>query len=177
MNSKSEPPSQTVPDLALGSALLQPPALAHAFDIHADFDRRMVAGPVCGGGQMGFVGVSEGPITGPRLTGRVLPFSGGDFAHVRSDGVVEINAHYMLEASDGTIIYLQNRGYLDRAHQATVAPAEGSALVTAPYYFRVTPLFRTPIGPHDWLTRTVLIGVGERHQNPDYTMFRYYVVL
>ena len=150
------------------------PVLEHAFDIHVDFDRRIVCGPICGGGQMGFVGAGGGTIHGPRLNGRVVPMSGGDYAHVRSDGVVEINAHYLLEASDGTLIYLQNRGFLDRSQHRANAKTEPDKDA---YYFRVTPIFRTPIGPHDWLTRTVILGSGERHQNPDYTFFRYYTVL
>jgi hypothetical protein len=150
------------------------PVLEHAFDIRVDFDRRITCGPISGGGQMGFVGVCGGTIHGPRLNGRVVPMSGGDYAHVRPDGVVEINAHYLLEASDGTPIYLQNRGFLDRSPHRANAAAEPDKDA---YYFRVTPVFRTPIGPHDWLTRTVILGGGERHQNPDYTFFRYYAVL
>lgn len=126
---------------------------------------------------MGYVGAGGGPVTGPRLNGRVLPSSGGDYAHVRPDGVVEVNAHYMLEASDGTLIYLQNRGFLYRMHPESGVPAGPDADSSTPYYFRITPSFRTPIGPHDWLTRTVILGVGKRHQDPDYTYFRYYVVL
>jgi len=38
-------------------------------------------------------------------------------------------------------------------------------------------VFDTPIGPHDWLTRTVIVGTGKRHANPDYTIFTYYAVL
>jgi len=42
---------------------------------------------------------------------------------------------------------------------------------------RGTPYFDTPVGPHDWLTRTVIVGSGKRHANPDYTIFTYYAVL
>ena len=150
------------------------PVLDYAFEVRVDFDRRMVCGPVCGGGNMGFTSVGGGAIRGPRLNGRVVPLSGGDYAHVRSDGVVEINAHYLLEASDGTLIYLHNRGYIDdseRRANAILAPGKDDC------YFRITPVFRTPIGPHDWLTRTVILGAGERHQDPDHVVFRYYVVL
>jgi len=176
MASHSEPPATAAPT-GLSGPLLQPPLLAYAFDIRVDFDRRLIAGPVVGGGKMGFVGAAGGIVDGPRLCGRVLPLSGGDYAHVRPDGVVEINAHYMLEASDGTLIYLQNRGYLDRGHTGASVPADAAAAGVTPYYFRVTPSFRTPNGPHDWLTRTVILGVGERHQDPDFTFFRYYAVL
>ncbi len=157
--------------------LLGPPVLEWAFDIRVDFDRRLICGPVSGGGKMGYVGAGGGPVTGPRLSGRVLPSSGGDYAHVRPDGVVEINAHYMLEATDGTLIYLQNRGFVYRKDPDSGVPAGAGADSSTPYYFRITPAFRTPIGPHDWLTRTVILGVGKRHQDPDYTYFRYYAVL
>ena len=107
----------------------------------------------------------------PDLNGRVVPSSGGDYANLRPDGVVEMNAHYLLEASDGTLIYLQNRGY------GYIDPSERRATGKDAAYLRLTPVFRTPIGPHDWLTRTVIVGAGERRENPDHTVFRYYVVL
>ena len=44
-------------------------------------------------------------------------------------------------------------------------------------YFRCTPYFRVPEGPHDWLNRTVVVGGGERKSNPDHSVFRYYAVL
>jgi hypothetical protein len=44
-------------------------------------------------------------------------------------------------------------------------------------YFRCTPYFRAPEGPHDWLNRTVIVGGGERKTNPDHSLFRYYAVL
>ena len=59
------------------------PVLDFAFEVRVDFDRRMVCGPVCGGGNMGFTSVGGGAIRGPRLNGRVVPLSGGDYAHLR----------------------------------------------------------------------------------------------
>jgi hypothetical protein len=44
-------------------------------------------------------------------------------------------------------------------------------------YFRCTPYFRAPEGPHGWLNRTVIVGGGERHTAPDHTLFRYYAAL
>ena len=41
--------------------------------------------------------------------------SGADYATVRADGVVDFNAHYLLQADDGTYIYIVNRGYLKAA--------------------------------------------------------------
>jgi hypothetical protein len=36
-------------------------------------------------------------VSGPRLNGTVLDYSGADWPIVRTDGVVELNAHYVLE--------------------------------------------------------------------------------
>ena len=79
----------------------------------------------------------------------------------------------MFEASDGTLIYLHNRGYIDNSERranAVLSPSKDDC------YFRITPVFRTPSARHDWLTRTSILGAGERHQDPDHVIFRYYVV-
>ena len=50
---------------------------------------------------------AAGTIEGPRLQGRVVPYSGGDYL---SNG--RLDARYMLEGSDGSMIYLTNTRYL-----------------------------------------------------------------
>jgi len=140
--------------------------LVHAFDIRMNFFKRVIFGPVSGGAKQGYVSFKDGVIKGPRLNGKLMEYSGADWATVRMDGVVETNAHYMLEADDGTPIYIQNRGYIYNTQPNAPGPA----------YFRCTPYFRAPVGKHDWLNRTVIVGGGERHENPDYTIFRYYTV-
>jgi len=100
---------------------------------------------------------------------------------IRADGVVELNAHYMIEADDGALIYIRNLGYV---HGPLVIPDPHSgepATVTA--YFRCTPYFRAPEGPYAWLNRTVVIGIGTRvpkrvsDDEPDHSVFRYFRVL
>ena len=147
--------------------------LEHVFDVRIDFHERHVFGPVSGGAKQGYVSVKSGIVEGPRLNGKVLDYSGADWALVRPDGVVELNAHYMLQADDGTLIYIRNLGYVYGA--APVAP--GTQAAPRSSYFRCTPYFRAPEGPHDWLNRTVIIGGGERKANPDHSVFRYYAVL
>jgi len=138
--------------------------LEHVFDVRIDFHERHVFGPLPGGARQGYTSVKSGVVEGPRLNGRVVDYSGADWASVRADGVVELNAHYLLEASDGTLIYIRNLGY--------VYGASG----TRPAYFRCTPYFRAPDGPHEWLNRTVIVGGGERRSTPDHSLFRYYAV-
>lgn len=142
--------------------------LEPVFDIEVLFGAdRTIVGPMPGGASQGYTPAIGGSISGPRLSGSVVPHSGADYATVRTDGTIELSAHYMLQADDGTLIYIQNRGYL-------VRPAPGS---DQPSYFRLTPNFRVPEGPHDWLTRTVIVGGGERRTGPDRTLFRYYALV
>ncbi|MDT8398960.1 MAG: DUF3237 family protein [Pseudomonadales bacterium] len=102
--------------------------------------------------------VAGGEIFGPRLQGRVVAGSGADFA---SNGMLD--AHFMLQAADGTWIYVNQLGY---EHAAEGEP-----------YFRVTPYFDTPTGPHDWLGKTVFVGTGIRGVEPDHILYTYYALL
>ena len=45
---------------------------------------------------------------------------------------------------------------------------------TQDYYLRAQPTFETPVGKHDWLTRHVFVGVGERR--PDGNPVSYYAL-
>jgi hypothetical protein len=40
--------------------------------------------------------------------------------------------------------------------------AAGEAVDPASYYFRATPAFEAPPGPHAWMMHTVFIATGER---------------
>lgn len=108
------------------------------------------------------------------LSGVVVPHSGGDWPHLWESGLVEFEAHYMMQATDGTPIYIHNRGVAwsdpavrDRIEAGeTVAPEDN--------YLRITPRFEAPAGPHEWLNRTIFVGVAERRG--DSTFFDYYRV-
>ena len=92
----------------------------------------------------------------------VVPGSGGDWPRLWDGGLVEFEAHYMLEAADGTPIYVHNRG-LAWSDPAVLARIEaGEPVDPAASYCRVTPRFEAPEVPHAWLTRTVFVGVAER---------------
>jgi len=50
----------------------------------------------------------------------------------------------------------------------------GSPVPHREYYLRASPTFEVSRGKHDWLTRHVFIGVGERL--PDGNRVRYYAL-
>jgi hypothetical protein len=147
-----------------------PIKLEYVFQIRIDFSERVsFATPH---GTRAYVPAVSGVIEGPRLQGKVVPHSGADFA---ANG--HLNAHYMLQASDGAYIYINNTGYLYPVDGKPLDRNDPSWGGDREFYFRITPVFDTPVGPHDWLTRTIIVGTGKRHANPDYTLFTYYAVL
>lgn len=143
--------------------------LEYAFSIRIDFTERIRFQTPAG--KRSYVPAAGGEIWGPRLQGRVVGGSGADYA-----GVYGLDAHYMLEASDGSPIYIHNSGYLyplDGSETRLDDPSWGG---DREFYFRITPRFDAPVGPHDWLTRTIIVGTGQRVANPDHTVFTYYAV-
>ncbi len=86
----------------------------------------------------------------------------------------------MLEEDDGTVILLNNKGFLWGRKPDTMeklrdwAFADGAPVPQQEYYLRGNPTFETSIGKHDWLTKHVFIGVGER--KPDGNVLRYYAL-
>ena len=83
-----------------------------------------------------------------------------------------------MQENDGTLIYLQNRGFrhgppdvMERLYKL----APGDVVDPSLYYFRCTPTFEVPPGPHDWLTKYVFIGVGSRDEKGN--LIRYYQVM
>lgn len=156
------------------------PHLEFVMEVRLKFpDVQMIANTPAGGNRSA-VYVREGTFEGPKLKGRVVPGSGGDYAYFRPDDVAVFDARYMLEVDDGSLILLHNKGYLWGRHDDTMARLrewafnDGPPVPHADYYLRCTPTFETSIGKYDWLTKTVFIGVGER--KPDGNLVRYYAL-
>jgi hypothetical protein len=112
--------------------------------------------------------VDTGTIRGPHLNGRIMPQSGADWALFRPDKVLALDARYMLEAEDGTLILMHNRGYLAGRADGVLERIQdwmfrdGPPVPFEAYYLRTAPTFEVTKGPHDWLMRTVVVGIGER---------------
>jgi Protein of unknown function (DUF3237) len=150
-------------------AVLPKIELEYAFSVRIFFKERVEFETPRGG--RGYTPPSSGEVWGPRLQGKVVPYSGADYAifqNIRETGI-KINTHYMLQADDGAWIYIRNLGYLHRLplYEGT----EGGRT-----YFRMTPYFAAPKGPHDWMTRTIFVGTAARRSNPDHSLFTYYAV-
>ena len=155
---------------------MQTPTLELAFSVRLDFGEgpRVRFTPAATTFTRGFVSVVGGDVKGPRLTGRVVPFSGGDWPRMWASGLIEFEAHYMLEADDGAPIYIHNRGIAWSDPRVLARIEAGESVDPGATYCRITPRFEAPEGTHEWLNRTIFVGVAERQGSS--TAFDYYAV-
>jgi hypothetical protein len=97
------------------------------------------------------------------------------------DKPLALDARYLPQEKDGTLILLQNKGFIWRRHDDTLqklydyAFNEGPGVPHQEYYFRTVPTFEVPAGRHDWLNNHIFIGIGERLK--DGNRIRYYAVM
>ena len=157
------------------------PKLEFLFEVRLFFTRVHSIGPMPSGAGRGAVYVDSGWVKGPRLNGKALPGSGGDWSLFRPDGVLQMDARYMLEEDDGTLILLHNRGYLWGRTPDVIPRIQdwmfrgGPAVPHSEFYLRCSPTFEVATGKHDWLMRHVIVGVGDRYA--DGNIIRYYALL
>lgn len=90
--------------------------------------------------------ITGGEITGPGLSGHVLP-GGADFAQRLPDGAYAIEARYCVELADGTPLMITNAGRMQPM-------ADGS------YQGRTRAQVEAPAGSNGWLTHAVLFGTA-----------------
>lgn len=150
------------------------PRLDYVFMLRVNFGHRTKIGPLPSGFVRGFTNVVGGTISGPRLNGDIVPHSGGDWPAYWPGGAVEFSARYMLRADDGTLIALVNRGYRHASPAVTERMERLDPVAPDEYYMRLAPSFEAPVGPHDWLNRTVFVGTADRRT--DHSLFHFWAV-
>lgn len=157
------------------------PRFEFVFEIDLDFTRTQNINNMPTGAGRGAVYLDSGTIKGPRLNGKAVPNSGGDYALFRPDDVLSFDARYMLQENDGTLIMIHNKGYLWGRYSDTMVKIRkwifenGPAVPESDYYLRAFPTFEVEKGKHDWLMRHVIIGVGKRKAAGN--TVRYYALL
>jgi hypothetical protein len=113
-----------------------------------------------GKGLRRMIPITGGKFEGPRFSGTVLP-GGADWQLVRMDGVVEVEAKYVMQAETGAKVVVKNTGILKAPGAVLGALAVGEVPDPSSYYFRTRPTFETGDEGLAWLNRTVALGVAE----------------
>lgn len=112
-------------------------------------------------GERRYVPLTGGTVRGPGLTGRILP-GGVDWQIQRADGVLEIDAHYVIEAQDGAQIEVRSTGVRHGPPEVMARLARGEAVDPQSYYFRTA--VRLTTGAQQWwhLNKLLVLARGQR---------------
>ena len=152
---------------------MSPPDLRLAFEIDVEVAAPLDLGQTqCGHRRV--IPIAGGRVTGPRLQGRILA-GGADWQILRSDGTADLDARYTIQTDDGALIYAINRGVRHGPPEVLASLNRGERVDPGAYYFRSAATFETSAAEHAWLTRAIMIGVGERY--PDKVIIRFWELM
>ena len=151
---------------------MTPPDLQFAFEIEVEVGAPLDFGQTQNGHRR-VVPIQGGRVSGPKLQGRVLQ-GGADWQILRPDGAADLDARYTIQADNGALIYVVNRGVRHGPPDVLARMNRGERVEPGSYYFRSVATFETSAVECDWLTRAILLGVGERY--PDRVAIKFWEV-
>jgi hypothetical protein len=136
------------------------PGLNFVAEIRVDVGEPITIGET-GAGLRRVIPILGGNVEGPRLNGRIVP-AGADFQILRADGVMELEANYVVEAAHGALIYVVNRGLRHGPAGAMEKLMRGEQVDPKLIYFRAAPRFETAAPEHKWMMRSLFVCTGTR---------------
>jgi hypothetical protein len=146
-----------VPDKVVA---IEAPPLSYVFSAAIELGAPIEIG-IIDGNRERFIPILGGAVYGPRLTGIVLS-AAGDWQIVRGDGRTDLLARYFLQASDGTVITIENPGMRVAPPEIIERMACGEVVSSTCYYSGGSPKFRVAAGLHDWLRKSIFFARGVR---------------
>ncbi|OBR54815.1 hypothetical protein A6456_35900 [Paraburkholderia tropica] len=129
--------------------------LTFSFEIRVDIAASIDTRTLRGNG--GFVPITGGTVSGPALTGKVLP-AGGDWFRNLDAECCHVDAMYLLQSEDGVTIRIHNPGVYLASEEVNARLERGLTVPAQAYYFRTTPRFDAPEGRYGWLSRRVFVA-------------------
>jgi hypothetical protein len=146
--------------------------LEFAFELRVEVSAIQVMGDTPKGNRR-MIPITGGTFEGPRIQGKIQP-GGYDWQIIRTDGVAELDARYVLETSEVVLITIVNQGLRRGAADVMKRLAEGKDVNPSEYYFRSIPIFETADPRYAWLTQSVFVATGIR--KPDKVLIQVYKV-
>lgn len=137
-----------------------PPALIPMTQVLCDVGTLVTLGP----GKYGerrYVPLGGGTVRGPELNGTLVE-GGVDWQVNRSDGVLDIAAHYVIRTSDGALVEVQSDGMRHGPAEVMARLARGDVVGRDEYFFRTIMRFQT--GAPQWahLNKVLALACGQR---------------
>lgn len=139
---------------------MQQPQLEFAFELRIQVSLLPEVGKT-GKGTRKMVALTGGSFEGPDIKGTIVP-GGYDWQLIRTDGVVEIDARYVLQTDESAMITIVNTGIRHAAPEVMQQLAKGEEVNPTLYYFRSVPVFETSDPKYEWLTKNIFIANGIR---------------
>ncbi len=133
------------------------PSLEYVFELHVAVDDAVRIGR-SESEDLHFTAITGGVVDGPALTGRVLP-GGGDW-WVSRGATTQLDARYLVEASDGAVIDVVNRGYWRADDGVMRRLIAGEDVGEEDLYYRTAFVFQTAAPAHAWLAESQFIGMA-----------------
>ena len=112
-------------------------------------------------GERRYVVLGSGSAEGPELNGRIVA-GGIDWQTLRSDGVLDIAAHYVIRTDDGALVEVTSTGLRHGPPEVMAQLARGESVPREAYFFRTLIRFQTGAAAWLHLNRVMAIAVGER---------------
>ena len=137
-----------------------PPALVPMTQVVCQVETLVTLGPGPHG-ERRYVPLGGGTVRGPELNGSVVA-GGIDWQVHRTDGVLDIAAHYVIRTDDGALVEVQSHGMRHGPAAVMARLAAGEPVARDEYYFRT--LVRMTTGASAWLhlNKMLVIAVGQR---------------
>jgi Protein of unknown function (DUF3237) len=137
-----------------------PPGLSFMTEVRCEVGELITLGPAPLG-ERRCVAILGGSVVGPELNGSIVP-GGADWQWNRSDGALEISAHYMLKTADGALIEVHSNGLRHGPPEVLARLARGEDVAAHEYFFRTALRFTTGAPAHAHLNKTMGVAVGRR---------------
>lgn len=131
------------------------PQLEFVFEELVTLDKAVVVGDTAFGHRQ-YIPITGGTVTGPKFHGKVLP-GGWDWQLFLPNGCGSLAANYMLQADDGAIVNVSNKGVFCGA-------GSGKSIWS--------PVFEAPKGAYDWMTTGTFIDVLSMAGTPGHPAVR-----
>lgn len=154
---------------SIAQSKMGPPKLDAVFDLHLQLGKPTDVGTVGPAGMRRIVPVAGGTLEGPgipggsALKGKIQP--GADYQIIRTDGVTELDAHYVVQLENGDLIYINNRGMRHGPADVIAQLNAGKQIDQSKIYFRSIISIETAAKSLDWMNKSIFVCIGERQPN------------
>ena len=112
-------------------------------------------------GERRIITIVGGTFEGPGLRGEVLA-GGNDWQIVRKDGVLDLDARYVLKEAGGGLVRVTSQGYRHGPADVLAALGRGEDVDPAKYFFRTVMRFETGAPGLEWLNKTIALASAQR---------------